>query len=100
MQRVDVTSFQALSKKAGVSEKQLRRLRKGEIGQLRMETLLKLSQALQVSISELLATFFISNYGIPSTRYPILSSIKARVSKATTTTGNSTGNFKTRVSKV
>ncbi|MGB5961088.1 MAG: helix-turn-helix domain-containing protein [Coleofasciculaceae cyanobacterium] len=57
MQRVDVTSFQALSKKAGVSEKQLRRLRKGEIEQLRVEILLKLAQALQVSVNELLTTF-------------------------------------------
>jgi DNA-binding Xre family transcriptional regulator len=57
MQRVGVTSFNALSKKAGVSEKQLRRLRKGEVAQLRVEILLKLSQALEVSISELLATF-------------------------------------------
>lgn len=57
MQRVNVTSFQALSKKAGISEKQLRRLRKGEIEQLRVEVLLKLSQALQVSVNELLATF-------------------------------------------
>jgi DNA-binding Xre family transcriptional regulator/molecular chaperone GrpE (heat shock protein) len=57
MQRVDITSFQALSKKAGISEKQLRRLRKGEIEQLRVETLLKLAQALEVSVSELLTTF-------------------------------------------
>jgi DNA-binding Xre family transcriptional regulator len=57
MQQVDITSFKELSKKAGVSEKQLRRLRKGEVEQLRVETLLKLSQALQVSISELLTTF-------------------------------------------
>lgn len=57
MQRVDVTSFQALSKKAGVSEKQLRRLRKGEIEQLRVETLLKLAQVLQVSLQDLLTTF-------------------------------------------
>lgn len=57
MQRIDVTSFQALSKKAGVSEKQLRRLRKGEIEKLRLETLLKIAQALQVSVTDLLTTF-------------------------------------------
>lgn len=57
MASVNVTSFQALSRKAGVSEKQLRRLRKGEVEKLRVETLLKLSQALQVSVSELLTTF-------------------------------------------
>lgn len=57
MQRVGVSSFNALSKKSGVSEKQLRRLRKGEVAQLRVETLLKLSQVLKVSVSELLSTF-------------------------------------------
>jgi DNA-binding Xre family transcriptional regulator len=66
MQRVDVTSFQALSKKAGVSEKQLRRLRKGEIEQLRIEVLLKLSQVLQVSVNELLATFSVGTTTVQS----------------------------------
>lgn len=66
MQRVDVTSFQALSKKAGVSEKQLRRLRKGEIEQLRVEVLLKLSQTLQVSVNELLATFSVGTTTVQS----------------------------------
>lgn len=66
MQRVDVTSFQALSKKAGVSEKQLRRLRKGEIEQLRVELLLKLSQTLQVSVNELLATFSVGTTTVQS----------------------------------
>jgi DNA-binding Xre family transcriptional regulator len=57
MQRVGVSSFKALSRKAGVSERQLRRLRLGQVSQMRMETLLKISQALQVPITELLATF-------------------------------------------
>ena len=57
MQQVGVSSFKALSRKAGVSEKQLRRLRGGQVLQLRVETLLKLSQTLQVSVSELLETF-------------------------------------------
>ena len=57
MQGVGISSFKALSKTSGVSEKQLRRLRKGEVEQLRVENLLKLSQVLQVSVSELLATF-------------------------------------------
>lgn len=57
MQRVGVSSFKALSRKAGVSERQLRRLRLGQVWQMRMETLLKISQALQVPITELLATF-------------------------------------------
>ncbi|MBW4575753.1 MAG: helix-turn-helix domain-containing protein [Aphanothece sp. CMT-3BRIN-NPC111] len=57
MQRVGVSSFKALSRKAGVSERQVRRLRLGQVSQMRMETLLKISQALQVPITELLATF-------------------------------------------
>lgn len=57
MQRVNVFSFKELSQKSGVSQKQLRRLRQGHILKLRAETLLKLSQALQVSVNDLLTTF-------------------------------------------
>ncbi|HEY9631964.1 MAG TPA: helix-turn-helix domain-containing protein [Coleofasciculaceae cyanobacterium] len=57
MQRLGFSSYKQLSRSAGISEKQLRRLRSGEISQLRVETLLKLSQALQMSVSELLTTF-------------------------------------------
>jgi len=57
MQGVGISSFKALSKTTGVSEKQLRRLRKGQVDQLRVENLLKLSQVLQVSVSELLTRF-------------------------------------------
>ncbi len=57
MQQVGVSSFKALSRKAGISEYQVKRLRQGQIGQMRVEILLKLSQTLQVSVSELLATF-------------------------------------------
>jgi DNA-binding Xre family transcriptional regulator len=57
MQRVGISSFKALSKKAGVSERQIRYLRRGQVSQMRLETLLKMSQALQLSVSDLLATF-------------------------------------------
>jgi DNA-binding Xre family transcriptional regulator len=57
MQRVGVSSFKALSQKAGVSERQLRKLRQGQGLKLRGETLLKLSCALQVSVNELLEMF-------------------------------------------
>lgn len=57
MQPLSFRSYKELSKSTGVSEKQLRRLRQGQISQMRGETLLKLSQALQVSVDELLATF-------------------------------------------
>ncbi len=57
MQRVSISSFKALSRQAGVSERQVKRLRYGELTQMRVETLLKISQALQVSLTELLETF-------------------------------------------
>jgi DNA-binding Xre family transcriptional regulator len=57
MQPLGFSSYKQLSQSTGVSEKQLRRLRQGQVLQLRGETLLKLAQALQVSVSELLATF-------------------------------------------
>lgn len=57
MQRVGISSYKALSQAAGVSPKQLLRLRRGEIEQMRVEVLLKLSQALQISLTQLVATF-------------------------------------------
>ncbi len=57
MRSVGFSSFKALSQAATVSEKQLLRLRRGETAQLRVETLVKLSQVLQVSVAELLAEF-------------------------------------------
>ncbi|MCL1464838.1 helix-turn-helix domain-containing protein [Argonema galeatum] len=57
MQLAGVSSFKALSRKAGVSERQVMRLRRGQVMQMLLENILKLSQALQVPVSELLATF-------------------------------------------
>jgi DNA-binding Xre family transcriptional regulator len=57
MQQVGFSSFKALSKKAGVSERQLLRLRQGKVAQMRVETLLKISQTLQISLTDLLANF-------------------------------------------
>ncbi|HEY9671233.1 MAG TPA: helix-turn-helix domain-containing protein [Waterburya sp.] len=57
MQRLGFSSYRQLCQSAGVSEKQLRRLRQGQIGQFRVETLLKLAQALQLSVNELLEMF-------------------------------------------
>lgn len=57
MQRMGVSSFKMLARVAGVSERQLLRLRRGEIKQMRVEALLKLSQALQIPLTELIATF-------------------------------------------
>lgn len=57
MQRVGVSSFKQLSRGAGVSEWQVMQLRQGRVKQMRVEPLLKISQALQVPVGELLATF-------------------------------------------
>lgn len=65
MQRLGFSSYKQLSRSAGVSEKQLRRLRQGQLSQMRVETLLKLAQALQVSVDDLLAMF-----SLESTRPP------------------------------
>ncbi|MGB3207022.1 MAG: helix-turn-helix transcriptional regulator [Crinalium sp.] len=57
MQQVGISSFNKLSKQAGVSKRQLKHLRLGEVSQMRVETLVKISSLLQVSVTELLKTF-------------------------------------------
>ena len=57
MQRVGVSSFKALARSAGVSERQLLKLRRGEVQQIRVNVLIQLSQALQVSLTDLVTTF-------------------------------------------
>lgn len=57
MQQAGFYSLQQLSQKAGVSELQLIRLQRGLALQTRVEILLKISQGLNISLTELLATF-------------------------------------------
>lgn len=57
MQRVGILSYKTLSRTAGVSERQILRLRRLGVEQMRLDVLLKLSQALQISLQELAATF-------------------------------------------
>jgi molecular chaperone GrpE (heat shock protein) len=57
MQRVGISSFKALSRAAGVSERQLLRLRQGKLEQMRLDVLLKLSPVLQMPLNELITTF-------------------------------------------
>lgn len=57
MQQVGISSFKQLCRQASISEWQVIQLRRGRVSQMRVETLLKISQALQVPIGELLATF-------------------------------------------
>ncbi len=55
MELAGFSSFRELSEKSGVSQLQLIRLRRGLVLQTRVEFLLKISQALGVSLPELLA---------------------------------------------
>ncbi|MDZ7993963.1 MAG: nucleotide exchange factor GrpE [Nostoc sp. EfeVER01] len=57
MQQVGISSFKALSRAAGVSERQILRLRQGKPEQIRLDVLLKLSSVLQMPLNELIATF-------------------------------------------
>ena len=57
MQKVGFASFKSLSRAAGVSQWQILQLRRGKIGQMRVEILLKMSQILQISCDELVETF-------------------------------------------
>ncbi|HEY9617291.1 MAG TPA: helix-turn-helix domain-containing protein [Microcoleaceae cyanobacterium] len=57
MQQAGISSFRALSRVAEVSRWQVEQLRQGNITQMRVEVLLKLSQALQISLPELLTPF-------------------------------------------
>lgn len=65
MQQVGFSSYRALSQAAGISEKQLRQLRRGAIAHLRLHTLLKVSQTLQVPLPELLAILEIKSDFLP-----------------------------------
>jgi molecular chaperone GrpE (heat shock protein) len=57
MQPVGLTSFRGLSQAAGISERQIDRLRRGQIDQIRVEVLLKLSHTLHISVDQLLSIF-------------------------------------------
>ncbi|MCW6036991.1 helix-turn-helix domain-containing protein [Spirulina subsalsa FACHB-351] len=57
MQRANVTSFRQLSLKAGVSLWSVQQLRRGNVAQMRLETLSKLAAALQVSPPDLWVAF-------------------------------------------
>ena len=57
MEQAGLGDDRELSQKAGVSELQLSRLCRGLALQTRADILLKISQALQISLNELLATF-------------------------------------------
>jgi translation initiation factor 2 beta subunit (eIF-2beta)/eIF-5 len=57
MQRVGISSFKALSRTADVSERQICGCDGSELGKCAWMSLLKLSQALKLTLNELVATF-------------------------------------------
>jgi len=76
MQRVGIVSFKALASAAGVSQGQIRRLRQGEIAQMRVETVLKLVQVLQVPINVLVKTFSNLDPALPQTEDKTIDTLK------------------------
>ncbi|MCM0592060.1 MAG: nucleotide exchange factor GrpE [Gloeotrichia echinulata DVL01] len=66
MQKVGISSFKSLSRTAGVSERQILRLRRGKLEQMRVDILLKLSLVLKIPLSELIANF--SVLGVTETK--------------------------------
>ena len=76
MQRVGIVSFKALGSAAGVSQGQIRRLRQGEIAQMRVETVLKLVQVLQVPINVLVKTFSNLDPVLPQTEDKTIDTLK------------------------
>ena len=65
MQQAGFSNVKALSQASGVSELDLIRLRRGLALQTRADTLVKISQALEISITELLATFAPGSVELP-----------------------------------
>ena len=74
MEQSGVSSFLALSRKAGVSEHQVRSLRRGQVSQMRLENLLKLARSLDISLEALLATF--SEIALQSQQNPETASLE------------------------
>lgn len=74
MEPSGVSSFLALSRKAGVSEHQVRSLRRGQVSQMRLDNLLKLARSLEISLEALLATF--SESALQSQRNPETASLE------------------------
>ncbi len=57
IKQAGIPSLKALGRNAGVSERQILRLRRGEVKEIRVSVLAKLSQALKVSVDELVTGF-------------------------------------------
>lgn len=57
LDKANISSARALARHANVSDWQVSQLSQGKAAQIRLEVLYKLSQALQISLADLLATF-------------------------------------------
>ncbi|WP_310418673.1 helix-turn-helix transcriptional regulator [Chamaesiphon sp. OTE_8_metabat_110] len=57
MQQVGIMSFKQLYQATGTSDRTIRKLRSGEIGTIRWQTLVKIASILQISVTETIATF-------------------------------------------
>ncbi|MGD1701142.1 nucleotide exchange factor GrpE [Dapis sp. BLCC M229] len=57
MQNANISSYRQLSQKARISELQLMRLQRGLASKMRLDVLLKISQALGITLTELLTNF-------------------------------------------
>lgn len=60
MRSQGISSFRQLCDRTGISEKQLRRIRRGQIAELRLSTLQQLADGLGITFSELLVIFAIT----------------------------------------
>ncbi|TVQ12580.1 MAG: hypothetical protein EA368_03790 [Leptolyngbya sp. DLM2.Bin27] len=65
MTRLGIASYRALSQASGVPRSAIDRLRRGQVGQLRLSTLQRLSHTLEMPLSQLVETF-----GQPSSDLP------------------------------
>ncbi|WP_309742326.1 helix-turn-helix transcriptional regulator [Chamaesiphon sp. OTE_20_metabat_361] len=57
MQQVGIMSFKQLYQATGTSDRTIRKLRSGEIGTIRWQTLVKIASILRISVTEAIATF-------------------------------------------
>ncbi len=57
MSHANISSFRALSQQANVSDWQIRQIRRGNLAQMRVEVLQRISQALKLSLAHLLESF-------------------------------------------
>lgn len=69
MHKVNIPSFRYLSRVAGVSQWQISQLRQGNISNIRLSVLLNISQALQISLDELLLIFSFPQHNAKSQKY-------------------------------